>query len=54
MIIATTGRSYEQPCGRRAVKVTVKFNDDHEEMNGTVIGTDPDRDLAVIRVNADD
>ncbi|HEY7875289.1 MAG TPA: trypsin-like peptidase domain-containing protein [Actinomycetota bacterium] len=37
-----------------AVKVTVKFNDDHEEMNGTVVGTDPDRDLAVINVDADD
>ena len=37
-----------------AVKVTVKFNDDHDEMNGTVIGTDPDRDLAVISVDADD
>jgi S1-C subfamily serine protease len=37
-----------------AVKVTVVFNDEHEEMEGAVVGTDPDRDLAVIEVDADD
>jgi S1-C subfamily serine protease len=37
-----------------AVKVDVVFNDEHDEMEGAVIGTDPDRDLAVIEVEADD
>lgn len=37
-----------------ALKVTVVFNDDHKQMEGTVVGTDPDRDLAVIHVDAHD
>ncbi|MHB1243306.1 MAG: S1C family serine protease [Gaiellaceae bacterium] len=35
--------------------ISVSFNDDvHEPLEGTVIGTAPERDLAVIRVEADD
>lgn len=37
-----------------AVNVDVVFNDDHGRMQGRVIGGIPERDLAVIRVNADD
>lgn len=37
-----------------ALNVTVVFNDDHDKMEGTVVGTDPDRDLAVIHVDAHD
>src|SRR5688500_4322983 len=37
-----------------AVNVEIVFNDDHGRMNGRVIGGIPERDLAVIRVNADD
>lgn len=37
-----------------AVNVDVVFNDDHGRMSGRVIGGIPERDLAVIRVNADD
>ena len=34
--------------------VNVVFNDDHGTMEGTVIGTAPEKDLAVIEVEADD
>ena len=37
-----------------AVNVEVVFNDDHGRMPGRVIGGIPERDLAVIRVDADD
>jgi putative serine protease PepD len=37
-----------------ALNVEVVFNDDHEKMEASVIGTDIDRDLAVIHVNAHD
>lgn len=37
-----------------AVKVRVVFNDDREPLEGEVLGGDPDRDLAVIEVDADD
>jgi S1-C subfamily serine protease len=37
-----------------AVEVRVLFNDDHEPMDGRVIGADPGRDLAVIKVDATD
>ena len=37
-----------------AVNVDVVFNDDHGRMSGRVIGGIPERDLAVIRVDADD
>lgn len=37
-----------------AVNVDVVFNDDHGRMQGRVIGGIPERDLAVIRVDADD
>lgn len=39
---------------RGAVNVEVVFNDDHGRMTGRVIGGIPERDLAVIRVEADD
>jgi len=39
---------------RDAVEVTVAFNDDHDPMEGRVVGAVVDRDLAVIRVAADD
>jgi S1-C subfamily serine protease len=39
---------------RGAVNVEVVFNDDHGRMKGRVIGGIPERDLAVIRVDADD
>jgi S1-C subfamily serine protease len=38
----------------RALTVKVVFNDDHPDMVGQVVGTDPERDLAVVRVEADD
>ncbi len=37
-----------------AVSVRVVFTDEREALEGSVIGGDPDRDLAVIRVEADD
>ena len=37
-----------------AVKVRVVFNEDREPLEGQVLGGDPDRDLAVIEVDADD
>ncbi|MDP9068168.1 MAG: trypsin-like peptidase domain-containing protein [Actinomycetota bacterium] len=37
-----------------AVSVRVVFTDDRDPLEGTVIGGDPDRDLAVIKVEADD
>ena len=38
-----------------ATKVTVVFNDGvHDKMAGTVVDTVPDRDLAIVRVDADD
>jgi S1-C subfamily serine protease len=37
-----------------AVKVNVVFNDGHDQMEGRVIGSDPKRDIAVVKVNADD
>lgn len=37
-----------------AVNVEVVFNDDHGRMTGRVVGGIPERDLAVIRVDADD
>ena len=37
-----------------AVNVEIFFNDDHGRMQGRVIGGIPERDLAVIRVDADD
>jgi putative serine protease PepD len=38
-----------------ATSVTLRFNDgEHEELEGEVVGTAPERDLAVIRVAADD
>ena len=37
-----------------ALKVEVVFNDDHDKMEATVVGTDVDRDLAVIHVDAHD
>lgn len=37
-----------------AVNVEIVFNDDHGRMRGRVIGGIPERDLAVIRVDADD
>jgi S1-C subfamily serine protease len=37
-----------------AVNVDIVFNDDHGRMPGRVIGGIPERDLAVIRVDADD
>jgi S1-C subfamily serine protease len=37
-----------------AVNVEVVFNDDHGRMEGRVIGGIPERDLAVIKVEADD
>lgn len=37
-----------------AVEVRVVFTDDHESLEGRVIGGDIDRDLAVIEVEADD
>ena len=37
-----------------ALTVEVVFNDDHKKMTAQVIGTDPERDLAVIHVNAHD
>jgi S1-C subfamily serine protease len=37
-----------------AVSVRVVFNDDHEPLDGVVIGADPDRDLAIIKVDATD
>lgn len=37
-----------------AVQVRVVFNDDREPLEGEVIGGDPDKDLAVIQVDADD
>jgi putative serine protease PepD len=37
-----------------ALKVEVVFNDDHDKMEASVIGTDVDRDLAVIKVDAHD
>lgn len=38
-----------------AVEVRVVFNDDvHEPMEATVLGTDPQHDLAIVRVDADD
>jgi putative serine protease PepD len=39
---------------RGAVDVDVVFNDDHGRMKGRVIGGIPERDLAVIRVDAND
>jgi S1-C subfamily serine protease len=39
---------------RGAVDVEVVFNDDHGRMSGRVIGGIPERDLAVIKVDADD
>ena len=39
---------------RGAVDVEVVFNDDHGRLSGKVIGGIPERDLAVIRVEADD
>lgn len=39
---------------RGAVKVDVVFNDDHGQMEGRVLGGIPERDLAVIKVEADD
>ena len=35
-------------------RVEVVFNDDHGKLSGTVIGGIPERDLAIIRVEADD
>lgn len=38
-----------------ATEVRVVFNDqDHDAMDGTVVGVDPERDLAVVQVDADD
>ncbi|MDQ3876781.1 MAG: trypsin-like peptidase domain-containing protein, partial [Actinomycetota bacterium] len=37
-----------------SVKVHVVFNDDHDPVAGTVVGADPDHDLAVVRVPYDD
>lgn len=37
-----------------ATEVKVVFNDDHPSMTGTVIGTIPEKDIAVISVEADD
>ena len=37
-----------------AVNVEIVFNDGHEKMSGRVVGGIPERDLAVIRVDADD
>jgi S1-C subfamily serine protease len=37
-----------------AIDVRVLFNDDHKPMEGRVIGADPARDLAVIKVDASD
>ena len=34
--------------------MNVVFNDDHGTLEGTVIGTAPEKDLAVIQVDADD
>jgi S1-C subfamily serine protease len=39
---------------RDAIEVQVVFNDDHEPMTGRVLGQVPERDLAVIQVDADD
>lgn len=39
---------------RGAVNVEVVFNDDHGRMTGRVVGGIPERDLAVIRVDAND
>jgi S1-C subfamily serine protease len=39
---------------RDAIEVEVVFNDDHQPMTGRVLGQVPERDLAVIRVDADD
>lgn len=36
-----------------ATSVTVVFTDDHESVDGTVLGTDPEKDLAVVKVDAD-
>ncbi len=37
-----------------ATKVSVAFTDGHDRMTGTVVGTDPQHDLALVRVTADD
>ena len=37
-----------------STEVNVVFNDDHGTLEGTVIGTAPEKDLAVIQVDADD
>ena len=37
-----------------ATEVKIVFNDDHPSMTGTVIGTIPEKDIAVISVEADD
>lgn len=37
-----------------ATEVKIVFNDDHPSMIGTVIGTLPEKDIAIIRVEADD
>ncbi len=38
-----------------ATEVRVVFNDqEHDAMDGTVVGVDPERDLAVVQVDADD
>ena len=37
-----------------AVRVRILFQDGHEPVDGRVIGTDPDRDLAVVQVPATD
>lgn len=37
-----------------STEVNVVFNDDHGTLEGTVIGTAPEKDLAVIQVEADD
>lgn len=37
-----------------ATKVTVVFNDDHGRMDGEVVGVAPEKDVAVVQVDADD
>lgn len=37
-----------------STKVTVVFNDEHGRMDGEVLGVAPERDLAVVQVEADD
>ena len=39
---------------RQAVEVQVVFNDGHEPMEGQVLGAVPERDIAVVQVDADD